>query len=221
MQSLFGEDPRIRKIYQRIRAAEQQEGWMKPALSHYVNQPFKALIAALLSTRTREEDNLRATRALFALADDAASMAQLPDEAIQAAIEPVTYHERKTHYVKATARRVAANGGAVPKTVDALTAYPGVGWKVAVLTLEVGHDIHDDITVDVHVARIGKRLGLVKPDTKLPQKINDQLKHILPPDLWRHWNWLMVQFGREVCGGEPRCPRCPVNDLCPKIGVQP
>ena len=91
---------------------------------------------------------------------------------------------------------------------------------MAVLTLAVGYGRTDDITVDVHVQRIGQRLGLVKITTKQPPKVNDELKAVLPRDMWPHWNALMVMFGRNVClPTYPRCPKCPLNDLCPKIGV--
>ncbi len=209
-----------RELYTRIRAAEQKQQWMKPALSYYVGSPFKALIASMLSARTKEEDTLAATQELFALASTAEAMTRLTRDQIAHAIRRVTYPESKVGYVQDIAQKVVENGGDVPDNIAALMQFKGVGWKVATLTLEVGFRIHDNITVDVHVARIGKRLGLVQPDTDDPAKINEELKHTLPMDIWPHWNWLMVQFGREVCGMKfPKCRTCPVNDLCPKIGV--
>jgi endonuclease-3 len=65
-------------------------------------------------------------------------------------------------------------------------------------------------------------LGLVNPNTKQPPKINEELKHKLPREYWPEWNGLMVQFGREVCQPTyPKCPSCPLNDLCPKVDVIP
>jgi endonuclease-3 len=95
-----------------------------------------------------------------------------------------------------------------------------VGWKVAVMTLQVAFDIHEDITVDVHVNRISKRLGLVDPAVTQPPKINDALKKVLPREFWARWNPLLVIFGREVCKPPyPQCATCFVNDLCPRVGV--
>src|SRR5262249_44515999 len=154
---------------------------------------FKALIAAMLSAQTREEQTFAAMNALFKLADNPDDMLKLTDKQIAEAIHPVQYWESKVRYVRDIAQGVANNGGVVPRTIEGLTEYKGVGWKVAVLTLATGYGIYDDITVDVHVARIGRRLGLVKPETKQPPKVNEELKKILPRDYWRDWNALMVQ----------------------------
>jgi endonuclease-3 len=212
------ETERIREIHDRI--SEAAKNWPPTTLSYYEGQPFKALIASMLSAQTREEQTFAAMNALFELADTPDAMLQLTDDQIIQAIRPVMYWEKKYQYVKDIAQRVAANGGVVPRTLDELMEYKGVGWKVAVLTLAVGYGIYDDITVDVHVARIGKRLGLVKPDTKQPPKVNEELKQALPREYWRNWNFLMVAFGREVCKPTyPQCATCLVRDLCPRVGV--
>ncbi len=213
------EATRIREIYDRISLAAQE--WEPTTLSHYVGQPFKALLAAMLSAQTREEHTQTAMDNLMALADTPEAILQLSDDQIRTAIRPVMYFEGKVRYVRDIAEHVAANGGIVPRTIDELTAYKGVGWKVAVLTLAVGYGNYDNITVDVHVARIGIRLGLVKPTTKQPPKVNEELKQVLPREMWPYWNGLMVQFGRAVClPTHPQCWKCPVNELCPKVGVK-
>lgn len=214
----MSEEARVREIYRRI--SEAAQCWPPTTLSHYDGQPFKALIAAMLSAQTREEQTFAAMNALFALADNPADMLKLTDAQIAQAIRPVMYWESKVKYVRDICEGVMANNGVVPRTVDDLTKFKGVGWKVAVLTLATGYHIYDDITVDVHVARIGKRLGLVNPDTKQPPKINEELKQVLPREFWPYWNGLMVQFGREVCQPTyPKCATCLVRDLCPQVNV--
>jgi endonuclease III len=212
------EPARIREIYERIRKAAEQ--WQPTTLSHYEGQPFKALIAAMLSAQTREEHTLAAMHNLLASGDTPQTILQLTDDQIRKAISPVTYYESKVRYVRDICEHLVANNNVVPRTVDELTAYKGVGWKVAVLTLATGYGIYDDITVDVHVARIGVRMGLVNPAIKQPPKINEALKQVLPRDMWPYWNGLMVQFGRAVCKPTyPQCRTCLIKDLCPKIGV--
>ena len=211
----------IQEIYRRIDETAEEQNWERTSLSYYENQPYKALIAGMLSAQTREENTTEASEALFALADTPEAMARLTEAQIAVAIRPVRYWESKVRYVQDIAQKVAANGGKVPQTVEELMDYKGVGWKVAVLTLAVGYGIYDNITVDVHVARIGMRLGLFDPEIKQPPKINEALKQVLPRELWPYWNGLMVRFGRAICLPRyPRCPICPVNDLCPKIGVR-
>jgi endonuclease-3 len=209
---------RIREIYDRIRKAAVN--WYPTTLSHYVGQPFRALIAAMLSAQTREENTLEAMNNLLALADNPADMLKLSDDQLRTAISPVMYYESKLRYLRDIGERLMANRGEVPRTVEELMQYKGVGWKVAVLTLAIAYGIHEEITVDVHVARIGKRLGLVNPATKEPRKISAELMKVLARDMWPHWNGLMVQFGREVCKPTyPQCRTCLVRELCPKIGV--
>lgn len=214
------EQARVREIYNRLIATRDAQHWMPTSLSHFEGQPFKALIAAMLSAQTREENTNAAMANLLALADTPEKMAQLSDEQIRTAISPVMYFEPKVRYVRDIAERVTANGGVVPQTLEELMEYKGVGWKVAVLTLAMGYGINDNITVDVHVARIGIRLGLVNPTTKQPPKVNEELKQVLPRDMWPYWNALMVQFGRAIClPTYPQCRKCPLNDICPKVGV--
>ncbi len=214
------EQTRVREIYDRLIQTRDDQHWEPTSLSHFEGQPFKALLAGMLSAQTREENTTAAINNLLALADTPEGIAQLTDEQIRTAIRPVMYFEGKVRYVRDIAEKVAANGGIVPRTVEGLMEYKGVGWKVAVLTLAVGYSIFEDITVDVHVARIGIRLGLVKPTTKQPPKVNDELKQVLPRDMWPHWNALMVMFGRAIClPTYPQCKRCPLNDICPKVGV--
>ena len=215
----MNEEQRIREIYQGL--SQAAENWPITTLDHYQGQPFKALIAGMLSAQTREEQTLEAAETLFALADNPSGMLKLSDEQILAAVHPVTYYQNKAHFVRAICHRLLeVDGGQVPQTVEALMAYQGVGWKIAVMTLQVGFDIHDDITVDVHVNRIGKRLGLVDPAIKEPSQINDALKAVLPREFWPRWNPLMVIFGREICQPTyPQCARCFLFELCPRVNV--
>jgi endonuclease III len=215
-----GEQTRVREIFRRLQAASVD--WEPTSLSHFKGEPFKALVAGMLSAQTREEQTLAASRALFALADNPADMLKLSDEQIFEAIQVVSYARSKVPYARDIAEKVAANDGVVPDTLDELTQMKGVGWKVAAVTLNVGFGYTDDIAVDVHVFRIGQRMGLVDLSIKQPPKAGEALKKVLPRDIWQYWNALMVRFGRTVCQPTyPRCDACPVNDLCPKIGVQP
>jgi len=214
----MNEADRIQTIYERL--SEAGEKWEPTTLSHFEGQPFKALVASMLSAQTREEQTMAAMNALLKLADNPFDMLNLSDDQLREAIRPVAYAESKLRYLRDIIKKVAANNGEVPRTIEELVAYKGVGWKVAVLTLATGYGIYDDITVDVHVARIGRRLGLVKPEIKDPPKVNDALKLILPRVMWPYWNGLMVQFGRAVClPTYPKCASCLVRELCPRVGV--
>jgi endonuclease-3 len=218
MSALKRESERARAIFDRLKPLALD--WYPTVMSRHYGQPFKALISAMLSAQTREEQTTAASESLFALADTPAGVLALSDEQILSAISRVSYPGSKLGYLRDICARLVENGGEVPRTVDELIAYKGVGWKVATLTLLIAYGRDEDIPVDVHVHRIGIRQGFVTPDTKKPPSVNEQLKAILPRAIWAEWNPLMVQFGREVCQPRyPRCKVCPVYDLCPRIGV--
>jgi endonuclease III len=220
MLPLFPHDDaeRARDIFQRLNPPLIPRE--QTAVETYSNQPFKILIASMLSARTREEDTGVAMDRLFALADTPDKMRLLSYETVLAAIHNVTFPEPKARNVIKIAEMLIEMGGEVPRTVEELTVFPGVGWKSAVLTLWIAYHLDPEICVDVHVGRIGKRLGMVNPKTNDPQKISRELMAIVPRDIWGPWNPTMVIFGRNICYPvKPACPVCPINELCPKVGV--
>ncbi len=214
----MSDEARIHEIYRRLSAL--RHNWYPTSLSHFVGEPFKALIAGMLSARTREEQTDLAAARLFALADNPQDMLRLPEDTVREAIRSVAFYRVKARRVLGICQRLAADDGAVPEDLDALMALPGVGWKVAVLTRLIGFGHDDQICVDTHVDRISKRLGLVDPAIKQPRRIGEALKAVLPAEYRATWNGLMVQFGREVCKPVyPQCETCPIRDLCPRVGV--
>jgi endonuclease-3 len=219
--SSFGmtDSERAREIMIRLnpKGSAQRE---QTAVEEVRRQPFRSLMGSMLSARTREEDTREALRALFTLADTPEKMQALTYEQVLEAIHCVTYPEPKANYVLGISRMLAEKGGLVPQSVAELTELPGVGWKSAVLTLWMAYGIAEEICVDVHVGRIGQRLGFVNPKTKQPEKISKELMRVVPKELWGPWNPTMVAFGRSTCyPAVPACPRCPLKDICPKIGV--
>jgi endonuclease III len=217
------EQQRTATIYERLDKKASEENWERTAVQEAVDtgNPLRILISAMLSARTREESTRKATNNLFNLAETAEAILQLSDEQIMQAIRMVTYADAKVPYVRGICEKIIQeHNGEVPKTLEALSDLPGVGWKTAVLTQWLAFGIAEEICVDVHVARIGTRLGLVNPKTKQPEKVSRELMQRIPKHLWGAWNPLMVRFGREIClFDKPRCLICPLNDICPKIGV--
>jgi endonuclease-3 len=218
-----GEEERCQEIYERLRGTAASENWEHTAVQEAVatRNPLRVLISAMLSARTREEATREATNNLFNLANTAEDILKLSDEQIMQAIRMVTYPEPKVLYVRGICQKIIReHGGEVPKTLEELSNLPGVGWKTGVLTQWLAFGIAEEICVDVHVARIGIRLGLVNPKTKQPEKVSRELMQSVPQQLWGPWNPMMVRFGREIClYDKPRCLICPLNDICPKVGV--
>jgi endonuclease-3 len=180
--------------------------------------PFHLLVSCVISLRTKDEVTHDASRRLYRLADSPAELAELSETQIANAIYPAGFYNTKAGQL----RRIAAtlvvdHGGGVPDNEAALLALPGVGRKTANLVLGLGFGI-PAICVDTHVHRISNRLGLVA--TKTPDASEKALQGVLPEDLWIDINDLLVTFGQNRCHPtSPKCTGCPLDDLCPRIGV--
>ncbi|MEO0565699.1 MAG: endonuclease III [Chloroflexota bacterium] len=210
---------RLQTIFERLQAASVD--WDDTSMEPYNRQPFKALIAAMLSTQTREEQTAAASEALFAVADTPAAVMDIGPGAVREAIRPASFYNNKTDYIMGIAEILLRDyDGEVPHDLNDLMALPGIGYKVAVLVRYVAYGYTDHITVDTHVDRIAKRLGIIAPTVKGTEKVGKALEAELPPEMYGDWNALMVMFGREVCRARgPKCDTCFLADLCPRVGV--
>ena len=130
----------------------------------------------------------------------------------------VGFREVKARDLIALSRRIVDDhGGDVPDTLEGLTAFRGVGPKIAALTLAVGFG-RPAIAVDVHVHRIVNRWGYVQTST--PEKTADALAAVLPERYWIEINERLVPFGKFVCtASRPRCSTCPLLSMCRRVGV--
>ncbi len=180
--------------------------------------PFEQLVSALVSARTRDETTTPVCLRLFARARTPAAMAALPEEEIAALLDGATFPEPKARDIRELSHRIAEeHGGAVPDTPAGLTAFRGVGPKIAALTLGVGFG-QPAISVDIHVHRIANRWGYV--ETRTPERTQEALIGKLPRRYWIEINERLVPFGKWVCTGErPRCSTCPLLSQCRQVGV--
>ncbi|CAK4186154.1 unnamed protein product [Aphanomyces euteiches] len=123
---------------------------------------FQALVAAMLSTQTKDEITAAAMRRLHAHPEGLStkSVREMSVEKLDAYLTPVGFHKKKAEQLKTIATVLHEQfGDDVPKTIKELTALPGIGPKVARLTLLVAWNVVDGIIVDTHVHRISNRLG--------------------------------------------------------------
>ena len=95
---------------------------------------------------------------------------------------------------------------------------PGVGRKTANVVLGNAYGINEGITVDTHVTRLSRLLGLTRHDD--PVKIEQDLMTLFPQDYWALLSHLLIFHGRSVCiARRPRCDACVLADLCPSARV--
>jgi endonuclease-3 len=183
------------------------------------DDPFRVLIATMLSAQTKDAVTHAASTRLFRVARTPRSMAALPTRRIETLIYPVSFYRTKARHVKETCRQLIGRfDGRVPARMDELLTLPGVGRKTANLVLILSHGSRDNICVDTHVHRIANRLGWVR--TSSPDETEQALYRTVARKWWPDVNLYLVTWGQNVCRPVyPRCRACVASSLCPRVGV--
>lgn len=207
--------PAIRILRKEIRQ------WQEPILGVVAKEsrdPFRVLIACVLSLRTKDKTTAEASRRLFSLAHQPRAMLTLPLRRIEKAIYPVGFYRNKARQIKDICRRLLARyGGRVPDSIEELLTLNGVGRKTANLTVTVGFN-KPGICVDIHVHRISNRWGYVK--TRTPEETEKALREKLPKQYWITYNDLLVPYGQNLCQPvSPWCSKCKLVKYCDQVGV--
>ena len=187
-------------------------------IAERTRDPFRVLIACILSLRTQDTTTGPAAGRLFAAADTPGAMLRLSPRQIERRIYPVGFYRTKARVILGICRDLLDRfGGRVPDAIDDLLTLRGVGRKTANLVVTVGYG-KPGICVDTHVHRISNRLGYVR--TRTPDATEVALRAKLPRRFWIGYNDLLVAFGQNVCAPvSPRCSVCPVRPLCRRVGV--
>ncbi len=184
------------------------------------HDPYRVLVACVLSLRTKDEVTMPASERLFALADTPEKMVTLPVSQIAELIYPVGFYKTKAQSIWDFSQKLLDDfGGVTPKTIEELLTLKGVGRKTANLVVGLGHGL-PAICVDIHVHRICNRLGYVQ--TQTPDETEMVLRQILPGPYWSVINTMMVLHGQQICRPiGPHCDVCPVANFCCKVNVKP
>jgi endonuclease-3 len=176
--------------------------------------PLQLLVATVLSAQTTDASVNRVTPALFARFRTAAEFGDASQEEMEGYLGTLNFFRNKSKAVIGLGRAIVERfGGEVPATMDGLTSLPGVGRKTANVVLGVGFGIAEGVVVDTHVKRVAARLGFTKEED--PEKIEQDLLPLIPPERRVIFTHLMIDHGRAVCTArKPYCERCVVADLC-------
>lgn len=195
--------------------------WQEPVVGVVAREsrdPFRILIACVLSLRTRDRTTAEASARLFALGHTPEGLLNLSVSRIERAIYPVGFYRNKARQIHQICKRLLeAYGGEVPTSIEELLTLSGVGRKTANLVVTVGYR-KPGICVDIHVHRISNRWGYI--ETKSPEQTEAALRTTLPRRYWITFNDLLVPFGQHVCQPiSPFCSRCKVTKYCDRVGV--
>lgn len=130
-------------------------------------------------------------------------------------IKSINFFNNKTKAVLSICRTLIEKyKSIVPKTMEELTSLSGVGRKSASVVLGNCFGNNDVIIVDTHLKRVSSRLGLIDSDN--PDKIEIELKEIIPPEEQFYFSMRIGELGRQICKARnPDCAVCFLNDICP------
>jgi len=175
--------------------------------------PFKVLIATILSQRTKDEITVQAAQRLFSVYKNVKEFSHADVDKIEKLIKPVGFYRIKAHRIKEVATILMKKfHGKVPSTMEELLSLPSVGRKTANAVLAFGFR-KPAIIVDTHAHRISNRIGIVK--TRTPAETEAELRRIVNKRYWTDLNEVLVPFGKIVCKPiNPNCHLCFLKVTC-------
>jgi endonuclease-3 len=190
-----------------------------PCALHY-HKDYELMIAVRLSAQCTDARVNLVTPALFAAYPTLEDMANARIEDVETYIHSCGFYRQKAKdIVLACQMLIREYGGKVPSTMEQLLKLPGVGRKTANLLLGDIYNEPGSVVCDTHCIRICGRLGLSQG--KEPEKVEKQLRNILPPEESSDFCHRIVLFGRDICTARaPKCEACPLAIHCKHINGQ-
>jgi len=176
---------------------------------------FELLIATMLSAQSTDVRVNIVTKSLFRKYPDPQSFAAASQVEMERDVKQTGFFRNKAKAVIAASKAIMEkHGGAVPQTMEELTALPGVGRKTANVVLGNAFKKNVGVVVDTHVARVSGRLGLTANSE--PEKIEQDLMKLIPQKEWTVFSHRLIFHGRQICiARKPKCSECRLNELCP------
>ena len=187
-----------------------------PCALHY-SKDYELMIAVRLSAQCTDARVNLVTPALFAAYPTLEAMANAPIADVENYVHSCGFYRQKAKdIVQACQMLIEKHGGKVPNSMEDLLLLPGVGRKTANLLLGDLYGVPGSVVCDTHCIRICGRLGLTKG--KEPEKVEKQLRKLLPPEESSDFCHRIVLFGRDTCiARNPKCADCPLAIHCTEI----
>ena len=188
-----------------------------PVCALHYSKDYELMIAVRLSAQCTDARVNMITPALFAAYPTLDAMAAAPIEHIEELVHSCGFYKHKARdIVLACQALLEKHDGKVPSTMQELLALPGVGRKTANLLLGDLYGVPGSVVCDTHCIRICGRLGLSQG--KDPEKVENQLRAILPPEESSDFCHRIVLFGRDICTARnPKCTECPLSMFCTQV----
>jgi endonuclease-3 len=182
--------------------------------------PVAELVRTVLSQHTSDSNRDRAFGRLVERFPGWEAVRDAPVAEVEEAIRPGGLARQKAPRIQAILERLGDDLDlswlpGVPRddALSFLTGLPGVGRKTAACVLIFTWDV-PEIPVDVHVHRVGGRLGLFRAGAPFEEAHDEMMAVTDPADAFElHVN--LIRHGREICRPRPRCGECGLRRMCP------
>lgn len=177
------------------------------------SKPYELLIAVRLSAQCTDARVNIVTETLFSKYPTLETFARADLSELEQDVKPCGFYRTKAKSIIEMANRlIDVYDSRIPDTMEELLTLSGVGRKTANLILG---DVYGQpaIVTDTHFIRITGRLGLT--DNKEPEKVERDLRPLIPPERSSDFCHRIVQFGRDVCTArKPKCEECRMKSFC-------
>ena len=196
------------QIFERLRAAKPQ-----PTTELVYRTPYELLVAVVLSAQATDKSVNLATARLFQIADSPAKMLALGEARLADTIKSIGLYRTKAKNIVGLSRLLLENfSGKVPSIREQLEGLPGVGRKTANVVLNTAFG-QPTVAVDTHIFRVANRTGL--GPGKDPLEVERKLLKFTPSAFLQNAHHWLILHGRYICvARQPKCPECPIRDLC-------
>lgn len=212
-QKLTRDDPIEARAPEIVRILSETYLDAKVALNF--SNALEMLVATILSAQSTDVNVNKVTETLFEKYRTAEDYVRVPEDELKAAIKSTGFFNQKATAIREACRRIVeVYDGKVPDTMEDLLTLRGVARKTANIVLGNAYGKVEGIAVDTHVKRVSNRLGFTTQSD--PDKIEQDLMHLIPRERWFNFTYVLIDHGRALCiARRPLCEQCPVNYLCP------
>ena len=195
-----------REIFRRLRAANPH-----PTTELVYGTPYELLVAVVLSAQATDKSVNLATKKLFPATPE--KIAALGVSGVEPFIKSIGLFRTKAKNLVALSKMLLEEHcGAVPQNREALERLPGVGRKTANVVLNTAFG-RPTMAVDTHIFRVANRTGFAPGKNVL--EVEQKLLKFTPPEFLTDAHHWLILHGRYVCvARQPKCPQCPILDLC-------
>ena len=180
---------------------------------HY-QKDYELMIAVRLSAQCTDARVNLITPALFAAYPTLEAMASADIADVENYVHSCGFYRQKAKDIVHSCQMLIRDyDSKVPDSMEELLKLPGVGRKTANLLLGDLYGVPGSVVCDTHCIRICGKLGLSQG--KEPEKVEKQLRAILPPEKSSDFCHRIVLFGRDICTARsPKCGECPLAVHC-------